>query len=187
MKTRYLAILATLAFLGFSVPAAAHPCDRDPGEDHKHCLAATPQTTFTANIEVSSSSTPSVLCMGTAEDGLDVGFPLDGCPVELDDDRFTPARNYCLFAADVKNTRKETSVMFFFHEPCGVHPGTGVWRTLRLPATIVFAGPGDFTVMEVDGSFDDVVLTKNHQPFKEEPLTDTITVGDIVYTADPPP
>ena len=38
MKTRYLAILATLTFLGFSVPAAAHDC-----ADHKkqtgHCAA----------------------------------------------------------------------------------------------------------------------------------------------------
>ena len=30
MKTRYLAILATLAFLGFSVPAAADKCPDPP-------------------------------------------------------------------------------------------------------------------------------------------------------------
>ncbi len=123
--------------------------------------------------------------MGTAEDGREAGFPLDGCPVRLADDRF-PTRDYCLFAADVKNTRKETSVMFFFHEPCGVTPGTGVWRTLRLPATVVVGGPGNFTVTEVGGSFQNVELKKNHQPFKEEPLSDKFSVvGGIVYTADP--
>ena len=183
MKTRYLAILATLAFLGFSVPAAAHPCDRDPG--HKHCIAATPQTTFTVNIKVGSSLTTSFWCTGTADDGLNVGFPLDGCPVKLADaDGPFPTQDYCLFAVDVKNTRKETSVMLFFLNPCGEHHGIGVWRTLRLPATIVVAGPGDFTVT-VDQP-NNLVLTKNHQPFKEEPLADTITVGDIIFTADPP-
>ncbi len=35
MKTRYLAILATLAFLGFSVPAAAHDCEDHKNKDHK--------------------------------------------------------------------------------------------------------------------------------------------------------
>jgi len=38
MKTRYLAILATLAFLGFSDPAAAHGCDGHKNKDHKHCV-----------------------------------------------------------------------------------------------------------------------------------------------------
>ncbi len=36
MNTRYLAVLATLAFLGFSVPAAADPCE-GPMDTHKHC------------------------------------------------------------------------------------------------------------------------------------------------------
>ena len=127
------------------------------------------------------------MCMGTSEKGLSAGFPLNNCPVRLADDRF-PTRDYCLFAVDVKNTRKETSVMFFFHEPCGEHPGTGVWRTLRLPATVVLdteVGGPDFTVTEVDGSFQNVELTKNHQPFKEESLSEKFSVvGDIVYTAD---
>ena len=37
MNTRYLAILATLAFLSFSVPAAAHDCSRHADPNHKHC------------------------------------------------------------------------------------------------------------------------------------------------------
>lgn len=37
MKTRYLAVLATLACLGFSVPAAAHECDGHKNKEHKHC------------------------------------------------------------------------------------------------------------------------------------------------------
>jgi hypothetical protein len=37
MKTRYLAVLATLACLGYSVPAAAHECDGHKNKDHKHC------------------------------------------------------------------------------------------------------------------------------------------------------
>ena len=40
MKTRYLALLATLAFLGFSVPAAAHDCGRHADQNHKHCVSA---------------------------------------------------------------------------------------------------------------------------------------------------
>ena len=36
MKSRYLAVLAALAFLGFSVPAAADPCGPPP-DNHKHC------------------------------------------------------------------------------------------------------------------------------------------------------
>jgi hypothetical protein len=35
MNARFLTLLTTLAFLGFSVTVAAHPCDRAPG--HKHC------------------------------------------------------------------------------------------------------------------------------------------------------
>ncbi len=44
MKTRYLAILATLALLGFSVPAAAHECSRHgEGSTHKHCADPAPE------------------------------------------------------------------------------------------------------------------------------------------------
>ena len=42
MNTRYLAILVTLALLGFSVPAAAHPCERKLG--HRHCDPEDPPT-----------------------------------------------------------------------------------------------------------------------------------------------
>jgi len=41
MKTRYLAILATLAFLGFSVPAAAHPCKHHDDKSDEHCIPDT--------------------------------------------------------------------------------------------------------------------------------------------------
>ncbi len=37
MNIRYLAALATLVLLGFSVPAAAHPCEDPSNLDHKHC------------------------------------------------------------------------------------------------------------------------------------------------------
>jgi hypothetical protein len=41
MKARYLILLTTLAFLGFSVSAVAHPCqDGDDPLDHKHCRDA---------------------------------------------------------------------------------------------------------------------------------------------------
>ncbi len=186
MKTRYLSILATLVFLGFSVPAAAHPCERAPG--HKHCdVGGDVQTTFTVNIEVDSNLTdPPTFCTGTSDKRLSVGFPLDACPVTLNDTNVPfGTRDYCLFVAEVKNTRKATSVMLFFTNPCGEHHGTGVWRTLALPATIVVGPPGEFTVT-VDEPFDEnVVLTKNHEPYKEVPLTDTISVGDIIFTADP--
>ncbi len=190
MKTRYLAILATLAFLGFSVPAAAHPCERDPG--HKHCIIEDPQTTVTAIIEVDSVSPLSdpVMCMTTADSrGLGGGFPEgDFCKVTLFDTNLWGQRDYCLLAFGVKNTKKETSVMLWFRFPCeGEHDDAGVWRTVALPATIVLNAPGDFTVMEVEGSFQNVVLTKNHQPFKETSLSDTISIENIAFFADPPP
>ena len=40
MKTGFIAVLSAVIFLGFSVPASAHECDRKPG--HKHCDDPTP-------------------------------------------------------------------------------------------------------------------------------------------------
>lgn len=37
MKTRYLTMLTTLAFLGFSVSVTAHDCERHKDQTHKHC------------------------------------------------------------------------------------------------------------------------------------------------------
>ena len=178
-------------FTNGAISAGCHHdgCKGKKSERPPECnVSDPPETTFTVNIEVDSNLTdPPAFCTGTSEKGLSVGFPLDECPVTLNDTNVPfGERDYCLFGVQVKNTNKETSVMLFFHEPCGVMPGTGVWRTLRLPATVVVGGPGDFKIT-VDSPFDvDVVLTKNHQPFKEVPLTDTITVGDIVYTEDLP-
>ena len=42
MKTRYLALLTALAFLGFSVSAAAHDCSRHSDPNHKHCSGGGP-------------------------------------------------------------------------------------------------------------------------------------------------
>ena len=182
-----LAIAVITLGVGANGWAAPGDCTGKKSDRDPECnVDDPPETTFTGDIVVTSNLTASVICTGTTGMGLDVGFPLDNCPVTLADDRFPP-RPYCLFAADVKNTRKETSVMFFFHEPCGDHPGDGVWRTLRLPATVVVGGPGNFTVTEVNGSFQNVELKKNHQPFKEEPLSDKFSVvGGIVYTEELP-
>ena len=186
-----LAIAVITLGVGANGWAAPGECSGPKDARPESCNASSDpsETTFTVNIDVDSISTMNgpAMCMGTTEMGLDVGFGLNDCHVTLDDEggpfEVDPPRDYCLFAADVKNTRKETSVMFFFHSPCGDHPGTGVWRTLRLPATLAGGPPGDFTVT-VDSPFD-VVLTKNHQPFKEVSLTDRISVkdGEIVYTA----
>jgi hypothetical protein len=43
MSIRLLAVLTTLAFLGLSGSAAAHPCP-NPGDGHKHCLTEPPET-----------------------------------------------------------------------------------------------------------------------------------------------
>ena len=190
MNTRYLAILVTSAFLGFSATAAAHPCERDPG--HKHCIIEDPQTTVTVNIDVDSSLTVGgpAMCMGTADSrGLGGGFPkgVPTCKVTLNDTNvWNETRDYCLMAFGVKNTKKATSVMLWFRFPCeGEHDDAGVWRTLALPATIVIDAPGDFRVVEVGDSFHDVVLTKNHQPFKETSLSDRISIEDMAFFAEP--
>lgn len=47
MNFRILTILTALAFLGFSVTALAHPCDRDPG--HRHCNTE-PEPEYTAEL-----------------------------------------------------------------------------------------------------------------------------------------
>ena len=196
LSTLSLSLAIAVFALGASVDSWAGPddCKGKKSERPPECnVSDPPETTFTVNIEVDSTLTdPPAFCTGTSEKGLSVGFPLNECPVTLNDTNVPFAvRDYCLFGVQVKNTNKETSVMLFFHEPCGVMPGTGVWRTLRLPATVKISvgndEPGDFRVMEVDGSFQDVVLTKNHQPYKEVPLTDTISVGEIVYTEGVPP
>ena len=60
MNTRYLAILVTLAFLGFSVPAAADPCHVfDAG--HKHCKdrggdGDEPTSTFEVEVTIGEDS-----------------------------------------------------------------------------------------------------------------------------------
>jgi hypothetical protein len=47
MNPRYLILLTTLVFLGFSGSAAAHPC-QGPGDTHKHCPTDTPGTDIPA-------------------------------------------------------------------------------------------------------------------------------------------
>ncbi len=63
MKTRCFAVLVTLAFLGFSVPAAADPC-RVPDESHKHCKdrgggGDEPTSTFDVVVTIEGST---VIC-----------------------------------------------------------------------------------------------------------------------------
>jgi len=57
MKTRYLTILTTLAFLGFSVSVVAHPCKHhiDTEPEHPHCNS-TPTTDPEDLYSVSSSA-----------------------------------------------------------------------------------------------------------------------------------
>ncbi len=181
MKTRYFAMLTTLAFLGFSVPAAAHPCERDPG--HKHCTVEDPQTTFTVNVEVGSNITdPPAFCTGITVTKLSLRFPATACAVTLTDE-FFGTRDYCLCAVSVRNTKKKTDVQLNFHHPCGVlHCGADAWHTPSLPATIVVGPPGDFTIT-VDAP-NNVELTKINNPGKGTTLTNRIFVGPLDYTRD---
>ena len=188
MNTRYLAILVTLALLGFSVPAAAHPCERDPG--HKHCITETPQTTFNVTMQLDSvssasdTSDPAVYgfsCTGTATgNNLGPGFHdvFEPCKILLDDSIYGP--DFCLLGASVRITKKKTRVMIFMYNTCASREN--VFRTLELPATVNDTGAGSFEViLDSAGPY---VLTKNHQPDKERPLEEGIFVinGEIVYT-----
>jgi len=73
--------------------------------------------------------------------------------------------------------------MFFFDNSCEKAGCGDVWNSANLPASIVMGSSGDFTVTEVENSFEKVELTKNHQGGMGTPLQPTIDVGDIVYTA----
>ncbi len=189
MNTRYLAILVTLALLGFSAPAAAHPCERFDDISHKHCVAETPQTTFKVDMELDDddgsgpvfcegtatgnnlgpsftfpATTPSVSCGITLTNGG--GFFGLGDPVEV-----------CLLGASVRISKKRTRVMIFMYSPCNA--GGNVFRTLELPADVDDTDEGFIVTLKVLGPHE---LKKNHEPNKERPLEEEIFIGDIVYT-----
>ncbi len=181
MKTRYLTKLATLVFLGFSVPAAAHDCSRHNDQNHKHCAGDEgPQTTYT--VEVQAGNVSGVVATGacagvTTSSKRSVSFPAGCGQVMLD------GMNYDLFGLEVKFTNKGTSTMHFFRTTCCAPNNsaynTGYLEGLMEPADDVGAA-FQITVNETE-----VFLKKIHQPNRGTTLTDPISVGKIVYTADP--
>ncbi len=184
MKTRYLATLATLVFLGFSVPAAAHDCGRHDDKTHKHCGGDGPQTTFTVEVTagddeefdwVVATETEEKNCAGfTTSSVRSVVFP-PGCgQVTLDGEDFD------LLGIEVKFTKKGTSAMLFFITT-SFAPNNSVYNTGYLAATMEPAGAAFQIIVNQTG----VELIKIHQPNKGTTLVDTISVGNIVYTADP--
>ena len=187
MNTRYLAILVTLALLGFSAPAAAHPCDRDPVEDHKHCIAETPQTTFSVDMSIGDQNSGDGLvpCTGTATGrnlGPDFYGVADPCKITLDNGNkifgIDDPVEVCLLGASVRISKKRTRVMIFMYD---CDNAENVFRTLELPAMVEDIKGGGFIVRLVK-SEESHELKKNHEPDKERPLEEEIFVGDIVYT-----
>jgi len=193
MNTRYLALLVTLALLGFSVPAAAHPCDRDPVDDHKHCIAETPQTTFDVEMVLQRGNFESEgdgpeTCTGTATgNNLGPSFDFNLCGITLTNGGgffgLGSTVDVCLLGASVRISKKRTRVMIFMYSPCDA--GGNVFRTLELPATVNDTGAGSFEViLDSAGPY---VLTKNHQPDKERPLEEGIfLVGKIIVYEEQP-
>jgi hypothetical protein len=133
-----------------------------------------------------TENTTSAPCEGSAVRGLSVNFDINACKIEIDD-----VDDYCVCAVSVKNTKNLTSVMVFVHKPCDVSLcGNDSWNTLQLPATLEEnTGDGNhaFTISVVDDLTNGAgaVLTKTHQLDKGSMLPENITVGDLVYTADP--
>ena len=80
----------------------------------------------------------------------------------------------------VRITKKKTRVMIFM-DNCNAQDfcADNVWRTEELLGKVKDIGGGDFKV-ELPSGFHE--LTKNHEPDKEEPLTEGISVGDLVYS-----
>ena len=69
MNTRYLAIFATLAFLGFTVPAAAHHCEDHPNAKG-HCAnpdPSDPDATFEVKVYFTRASASNLA--GTVDEG----------------------------------------------------------------------------------------------------------------------
>ena len=73
MKTRFLAILATLAFLGFSVPAAAHECIGHKNKDHKHCVADPAPSGGGKAFLFEINATDVLICGGATDTGASFG------------------------------------------------------------------------------------------------------------------
>ncbi len=196
MKIRYFTILATLAFLGFSATAAAHPCERHEDKSDKHCAVKDgPQSTFTVNMALGNSPTSLVFCDGYAT-GRNLGPNVEKnlCRITLEDDGpFADSVDVCSRGAAVSNTARKTSVMIFMGTcPEDLHTddlyADAVWRTLELAATVVIpdpsiAKPGEFRIV-VTVPEEGAELKKNHQPYKEVPLKGKIFVGDMVYIPD---
>jgi len=124
------------------------------------------------------------MCTGTTTNSFrSAVFPAESgsCPVvTASDNRFLNER-ICICGVELRNKKKKTAVLLFFHRPCGTRNcGDETWVTPRLPAAIVVGGPGSFTVT-VDAL--KVDLTKNHEPDKGAELFDVFDVEVIIYTA----
>jgi hypothetical protein len=183
MKTRYLALLATLAFLGFSVLAAAHDCSRhaEDDKDHKHCINDSgPDATYTVVVDILNPTT--TWCTGQAERNLSVGIFEEDAPCKIT----LGTQDLCLVAVGVKNTPNETGVQYVFNDSCSAGGGSGdAWNTIRLPASVVInEEPAPDFIITADEPAE-AQLRKKTQPGKGEPLPGTITVGPLTYTADP--
>ena len=178
MITRYLAILVTLAFLGFSGPAAAHDCSRHADQNHKHCVGDdSPQSTFT--VEMQAGTVDGVVATGacagfTTSSKRSVRFPAGCGQVTLQGEVFD------LLGVDVKFTKKGTSAMLFYISTCCA-PANSVYNTGYLAALMEPEG----AAFQIKVNQTGVELIKIHQPNKGTTLVDTISVGNIVYTADP--
>lgn len=148
--------MATLVFLGFSVPAAAHDCSRHDDKTHKHCGGDGPQTTFT--VEMQAGTVEGVIATGsctgfTTSSVRSVSFPAGCGQVTLQGDV------YDLFGVEVKFTKKGTSAMLFYISTCCA-PNNSVYNTGYLTGLMEPAG----AAFQINVNLTGVVLTKIHQP-----------------------
>ena len=184
LSTLSLTLAIAVITLGYANSSFAGPdCEKHP--NHESCAGGGAQTTYTVNWVMGKHNpggmpTLSPQCTGDAVRGLSVDFDINACKIAIDG-----VEDYCICGISVRHNKKDTSLIVFVHRPCNQpHCGNDAWQAGRLPATLELKNGGPDLTITADALPAGALLTKVNQPDKGTTLPETITVGDLIYTAD---
>ena len=174
----YIRILLFLSLLlGVSVNGWAAPdeCKGKPELRPPTCVELDPpQTIYNVQLTLKSDGTDEFTCSGeTGLTKLGVKFTPGECRVELDGNV-----EYCPTQISVKNSRNAKAT-FFFTNMCGISPAPD--DSVYEATSNVLLEPSAGASFQVTVNDNVLVLIKTKQPGKGDPLTKTVTVGDIIY------